>query len=84
MAYCAVLDVANGYVKVTATAIDACTSYVVLSGADFSSLNLAQSLVSVPTGSDFAILWAAGFSLPVTIGLIAWCVASVVKVSRGV
>lgn len=57
-------------------------SAVLLSPAEYDAVSIAPTLNEVfkmPAASDLGKAWAAGFILPCTLSLIAWCVASLVK-----
>lgn len=82
MAVCVMVD-ASGFVKQLAgVALGDCTGYVLLDKADWVSNGLVQSLITIPSGEDFAAVWATAFIVPVSIGLIAWTVAKIVNVFR--
>ena len=82
MAICATVD-ANGVVQAAGNiAINDCLGFVLLDKADYAQNGLVQQLFALPTGDDFAMLWQAGFLVPVCIGLVAWGVSKIVNFWR--
>lgn len=82
MAICATVD-GTGLVHAAGSVpLTECTGFVLLDKADWLLNGLVQGLLTIPSGDDFAALWAAGFITPMAIGLIAWAVSSVVTMWR--
>lgn len=82
MAICATVD-GSGIVHAAANIpLNECSSFVLLDKSDWIGNGLVQGLTTIPAGEDFAALWAAGFIVPMTIGLIAWAVFKVVQMWR--
>lgn len=82
MAICAVVDGA-GFVKaMSGVALNDCTGFVLLDKADWLTNGLVQSLITIPAGDDFAVVWAAGFMVPMSVGLVAWAVSRIVNMWR--
>lgn len=78
MAICVFLD-ASGFVReAVGVSLNDCTGFVLLDKSDWISNGLVQSLITIPAGEDFAAVWAIAFTLPCTIGLIAWAVSKIV------
>lgn len=82
MAICAVVDWAGFVRALPAVSLNDCTGFVLLDKADWITNGMVQGLFTIPSGEDFQALWAAGFVLPMTIGLIAWGVSKIVNVIR--
>ena len=79
MAICAALNASGQVIQQAATALNDCTGFVLLDKADWLQYGMVQGLITIPSGAEFAALWAAGFVVPVTLGLIAYCVGQLVK-----
>lgn len=79
MAICTTVD-ASGVVHAAGNiSINDCTGFVLLDKADYVQNGLVQQLFALPAGEDFSTLWAAGFVMPMTIGLVAWACAVLVS-----
>lgn len=73
-ALCATVDSVTNTVMVTTTPVGECTSLILLDSSDW----VGTSVWSLPTPGDIALVWGAGFILPVTLFLIAWAIGRVV------
>lgn len=74
MALCVITD-ANGALVGTATAPAQCTGYIVESASDY----LAHSIFTIPDASALHAAWAAGFLVPMSVGLVAWAIGELVN-----
>lgn len=82
MAICAQVD-ATGVVRAAGNIpLNDCAGFVMLDKADYVQNGLIQSLMTIPTGDDFATAWQAGFVTPMAIGLVAWACAAIIGMFR--
>lgn len=73
MPLCTAVDSQTGVVIAQAfKSVADCTGYVLLDKADYANYTLLQQIWEIPSQQDLSVLWAAGFSLPITLGLISW------------
>lgn len=75
MAICASVDSVTGYLKILPTPVGECSSYVILDHLDW----LGSSIWALPSLDDAALVWSVGFSLPMTLFLIAWAAGRVIS-----
>lgn len=73
-AQCATVDSATSAVYVVTTPVSECSALVLLDVTDW----VGSSIWSLPTSEDVFLAWGVGFTLPVTLFLVAWAVGRVV------
>lgn len=73
MAICVVLDAVGAVVQQAVVPLAQCSGFVLLDKADWTQYGLVQSLITIPSGADFAAAWMVGFTVPAAVGLIAYC-----------
>jgi len=80
MAICATIDGAGVVHAAGSIPLGECTGFVLLDQADWIANGVVQGLLTIPAGDDFAALWYAGFSTPITLGLVAWSCAAIIGI----
>ena len=78
MAICVVVDSVGNLVSSASTPLAQCTSYILQDASEM----LTYSIFNLPSGSDFAKAWSAGFILPMVISQVAFAVAKLVNFWR--
>ena len=76
-AMCATIDVQNTLI-VNTTPIGECAGLVVLSIEDWPG----ASVWALPTNEQIALVWFAGFSIPITLFLISWSLGAILSMLR--
>lgn len=76
-AMCATVDAQNALI-VNTTPIGECTGLVVLAIEDWPG----ASVWTLPTNEEIALVWFAGFSVPITLYLIAWSLGQILSMFR--
>lgn len=76
MAICVVFD-ASGLATFPGTAPTSCAGYVLIDSTEYQAQSLVDSVLGIPDPSYLAAAWGAGFLLPMTVALVAYCVAAV-------
>lgn len=69
---CATVDT-NGFVIANLTPVEECTAYVLQEAGSWAGL------WQMPDSSTLGKAWFAGFSLPMTVGMMAWAVSKLVN-----
>ena len=79
MAICVAVN-SEGHLVQSVSSVESCTGHILLNVGEYQNITLQHTALAMPDGTDFAAAWGAGFILPMTVGLIAYCVAQIVKV----
>ena len=79
MAICVAVN-SEGHLVQSVSSIESCMGHILLNIGEYQNITLQHTVLAIPETSDFAAAWAAGFILPCTVGLIAYCVGQIVKV----
>lgn len=77
-AVCVHVD-ASGYLVPSVAPMAECTGFALL---DSSEWLLSGAMWTLPSYNDLAYVWLAGFSIPVTLFLISWCIGSLLSFFR--
>lgn len=77
-AVCVHVDTA-GYLVPSLDPMAECTGFALL---DSSEWLLSGAMWTLPSYNDLAYVWLAGFSIPVTLFLISWCIGSLLSFFR--
>lgn len=70
----------DGTIVQSLASIDQCMGHVLLNQGEYQNVILQHSVLALPSKTDFAAAWGAGFVLPMTVGLVAYFVGQIVKV----
>lgn len=76
MSACVVVG-ASGTLEFASDPVTTCPGYVLLDASEYTLQTTLANLVAVPDVSDFAALWAFGFTLPLSLAVVAYCVGSI-------
>lgn len=78
MATCLITD-ANGYLMVSATPVEQCSTWVMLSASEYTDLPSLTDIFAMPLASDLGQMWQVAFSLPLVLYMSAWALGVVVR-----
>ena len=68
----------EGLLSVNTVPVGECTSYILLSAGDW----VGSSVWEIPTTEQLSLFWFIGFSLPITLYLIAYSIGQVVSLFK--
>ncbi len=68
-----------GVLTVTSDPIETCPGWVLLDAATYTAQPTLTDIFAMPVSTDLAEMWAVGFSLPLTMYLVAWALGVVVN-----
>lgn len=81
MAICVTFN-SKGEALFPGTAPTACPGYVLIDSTEYQAQSLIDAVLGIPDSSYLAAAWSAGFLLPMTVALAAYCVRAVVSPFR--
>lgn len=78
MATCVVVDAITNALIATSTAVDSCTTYVVMDASTYHSQPTLAEVFAMPVAGDMQSMWMLGFGLPVICYLVSWAYQTVI------